>query len=133
MRQSIAMLLLAGVLSGCYTVASVSSPVLGPDVVAHVSLNNYGWKLFGCIPLVCGNAHEDSWCGSAFFRNDLDPEIAKRKLEKLACEADAVPTDVRFYDDDDVLFNVYYAPIPWIIVYREVSLSANLVRKGGAQ
>jgi len=132
-RRTIGMLLLGGALVGCYTAEVATSPVLGPEVVSHVSINNYGWRLFGCLPLVCGNANADSWSSIVFFRNDLDPQIAKAKLEKIARDAEATPTDVWFYDDDDVLFDAYYALIPWVITYKEVSLSANLVRKGGAK
>ena len=31
--------------------------------------------------------------------------------------------------DNDVLFDAWYAPVPWVLVYKETNLSANLVRR----
>ena len=96
-------------------------------------MSNYGWTLFGCVPLVCGNANADSWCPFTFFWNDLKPEQAKSRLDAVAAERNAVAKDVWYYGTNDVLFDAYYAPVPWVIVYKEVNISANLVKKGGAQ
>lgn len=128
------MLALALALSaGCFSVEVAESPVLGPDSAGHVMVSNYGWTLFGCIPVVCGNANAESWCPFTFFWNDLKPEFAKDKLDAVTAERGAVATDVWYYGTNDVLFDFYYAPIPWIIVYKEVNISANLVKKEAKQ
>ena len=31
--------------------------------------------------------------------------------------------------DNNVLFDAWYAPVPWILVYKETNLSANLVKR----
>lgn len=115
--------------AGCYSVNVAESPVLGRSSAGHVTVSNYGWTLFGCVPVVCGNANAESWCPFAFFCNDLKPELAKARLDAIAAERDAVATDVWYFGTNDVLFDFYYAPLPWIIVYKEVNLSANLVKK----
>ena len=115
--------------AGCYSVEIAESPVLGPLSAGHVTVSNYGWTLFGYVPVVCGNANADSWCPFTFFWNDLKPEQAKARLDAVAAERNATETDVWYYGTNDVLFDFYYSPIPWIIVYKEVNLSANLVKK----
>lgn len=117
-------------LSGCFCADVARSPVLGRDVEAHVIVTNYGWSLFGCIPIVCGNRNEDSWCPFAFFRDDVKLEYVHGRLEKLAKSTGCGLRDVTVLSDNDVLFDAYYSPVPWIVVYREVNVSANLVREG---
>lgn len=119
--------------AGCYSVEVVDSPVFGDASAGHVTVSNYGWTLFGCVPVVCGNANADSWCPFAFFCNDLRPEQAMSRLSSVAAERNAAETDVWYFGTNDVLFDLYYAPIPWVIVYKEVNLSANLVKKGGVR
>lgn len=128
MRMKIAITALA-LCAGCYSVEIAESPVLGAESAGHVTVSNYGWTLFGCVPLVCGNANAESWCPFTFFWNDLRPEQAKARLDAVAAERNAVETDVWYLGTNDVLFDAYYSPVPWIIVYKEVNLSANLVKK----
>ena len=132
MRVEVACVALA-LCTGCYTVEVVDSPVFGDASAGHVTVSNYGWTLFGCVPVVCGNANADGWCPFAFFRNDLKPEQAMARLDAAAAARNAVEKDVWYFGTNDVLFDFYYAPIPWVIVYKEVNLSANLVKKGGAR
>ena len=117
--------------AGCFSVEVAESPVLGPASAGHVVVSNYGWTLFGYVPIVCGSANAKSGCPFAFFRNDLKPEFAKAKLDAVTAERDAIATDVWYYGTNDVLFDFYYTPLPWVIVYKEVNLSANLVKKEG--
>lgn len=119
--------------SGCFSVDAARSPVLGERVVEHVTATNYGWMLFGCIPLVCGNADETSWCPLVFFRNDLKTSCAYNRLASRAAVLGCNMENVTAMGDDEVLFDAYYAPIPWVVVYKEVNVSASLVRKGGEQ
>ena len=123
-------IVMSALLAGCFTVEMASSPSLGEDSVAHVTIGNYGWMLFGCVPLLCGNANFDSWCPFVFFRDDIKPEFAYEKLMALAEEKGCRVEDINMLGDNAVLFDAYYAPVPWIIVYKETNLSANLVRRG---
>lgn len=118
-------------LTGCFSVDVVSSPILGEDIDSHVVVSNYGWALFGCIPLVCGNENADSWCPFTFFKNEIKPSLAYDKLVSLAEQRRCELTDVHFLSDNDVLFDAWYAPVPWVLVYKETNLSANLKRSTG--
>ena len=120
-----------GLLTGCFSVDVAESPVLGERSAGHVYVSNWGWTLFGCVPLVCGNANFDSWCPVTFFKDEIRPDIAYDKLASLAERKDANLEGVHFLGDNCVLFDAWYAPVPWILVYKETNLSANLVRKEG--
>jgi len=117
-------------LAGCFSVDVASSPVLGKDVAKHVTVENYGWYLFGCVPLACGNEKLDSWCPFSLFSNEVTPEIAYGKLKNVALKEKCQISDFHLVNDNDVLFNFFDFNIPWIIVTKEVSISANLVKKG---
>ena len=110
-----------------------SSPILGEDVAKHVLVENYGWYLFGCVPLACGNEKQDSWCPFSLFCNEVTPEIAYGKLKHVALKEKCEIRDFHMVNDNDVLFNFFDFNIPWIIVTKEVSISANLAKKGGVK
>ena len=122
-------------LAGCFSVEVASSPVLGEEVKQHVIVDCYGWYLFGSLPLICGNKNVDSWCPISLFRDDINPQVAYEKVKSLSeregCEID----NFHLVDDNEVMFEFYSipVPIPWIVVRKEISLSAYLVEKGGAQ
>ena len=120
-------------LCGCFSVKVASSPVLGEGVKSHVTVENYGWYLFGSIPLACGNEKLDSWCAFSLFRDEVRPEIAYGKLKDVATRKNCEIRDFRMINDNDVLFNFFDFNIPWIIVTKEVSISANLVKKGAVE
>ena len=120
-------------LAGCFSVEVASSPVLGEDVAKHVTVENYGWYLFGCIPLACGNEKLDSWCPFSLFCDEVRAPIAYAKLKDVARRENCEIVDFYMIDDNSVLFEAYYMTIPWIMVRKEVSISANLVKNGGAQ
>ena len=117
---------------GCYSVDVIESPVLGERSGGHAVVCNYGWTLFGCVPLVCGNENLGSWCPLTFFKDEIRPEIAHEKLIALAEERECDLANVNLMGDNDVLFDAWYAPVPWILVYKETNLSANLVRREGS-
>ena len=121
-------------LSGCFALEPAKAPpVLGEDAVEHVIVYNYGWNLFGCLPVVCGNDNEESWCPFTFFRDEVRLDLAQAKLFN---RAESLGCDVRDYavlKDRDVFFDFYYAPIPWVIQYKEVNCSATLVKRGGKE
>ena len=122
-------LALACLASGCYTVRTAQSPILGPDVDSHVYIRNKGWNILGCVPLLCGNANLDSWCPVAFFRDDTRLEIAKDKLVKLAMERNCDIKDATYIDDSRVLVTFFNIDIPWLLQTKTVEVSATLVKK----
>ena len=120
-------------LAGCFSVKVASSPVLGEDVKKHVTVDNYGWYLFGSLPLACGNEKLDSWCAFSLFCNEVTPEIVYGKLKNIATRENCEIRDFRLINDNDVLFNFFDFNIPWVIVTKEVRVSANLVKKGAVE
>lgn len=132
-KIAIAMVMFA-TFAGCFSVDVAKSPVLGEEVEAHVVVSNYGWNLFGCVPLVCGNENFESWCPFTFFRNEVRQEIAYAKLEEEANRRNCDLANLMTLGDDAVLFDIpvweyAYAPIPWVLQYHEVNYSAVLVRR----
>ena len=122
-------LALACLASGCYTVRTAQSPILGPDVEGHVYIRDKAWNILGCVPLVSGNADLDSWCPIAFFRDDATLEIAKDKLVKLAAKRDCDVRDTTYIDDSRVLVSFFGFDIPWILQSKTIEVSALLVKK----
>ncbi len=134
MRRLVGSLALALVCSGCFTLDCAESPLLAPDADAHVVVRNYGWNLFGFIPLVCGNADVESIWGSTFFKDEVTLEIAHGVLSRHAAAGGREIRDVVALDDRQALFvpfSISYIPIPWIVQYKEVNVSATLAPKGG--
>ena len=133
LKVAACMVAAAVALAGCFSVDVASSPVLGEDVSKHVTVENYGWYLFGRLPLACGNEKLDSWCAFSLFCDEVRPEIAYGKLVDIAKKERCEIQDFLLINDNDVLFEVFDINIPWVIVTKEVSLSANLVKKGGVE
>jgi len=108
-------------LVGCFSVETAS---VKPSNAEHVVMNNYGWKLFDWIPLVCGNASEDATMGCAFFRDDVTFEKIQSRFAKHAngrtieCPA-WTPLDYQ-------VITVFGIPIPYVITYKEYTLSGTL-------
>lgn len=128
----IAVIVLAAGLTGCFSVDIAASPVLGPQVEEHVVVCNYGWNLFGCLPLVCGNENRDSWCPFTFFKDEVSLDLAYAQVAARAKRTGCKVSDLVVNDDRCVMFDCFYVVVPWVIQYKEVNLSALLVRDGEA-
>ncbi len=137
MRRLVGSLALALVCSGCFTLDCAESPLLAPDADAYVVVRNYGWNLFGFIPLVCGNADIDSSWGSTFFKDEVTLEIAHGVLSQYVADSGREICDIVVMADREALLSVplFVVPIslPWVVQYKEVNVSATLVRKGGTR
>jgi hypothetical protein len=132
MRIFTIILLLSGAVtcgSGCFSIDAVHSD-LHNEKREHVVVRNYGWILFNCIPLVCGNATENSFMPWAFFRNDITMDKVQGRFANYASRRGKKAYDLKYTDYDTVLFNLpmlqYPLPIPYLICYRELQLSGNL-------
>ena len=113
-------------LTGCFT---VDSATFKKDGAEHVVMNNYGWKLFDWIPLVCGNASEDASFGIAFFRDDVTMEKVQTRFAKYA---DGRQIECPAYDvNDSVIMYILGLPIPYLFTYNEITLSGTM--KGTAK
>ena len=119
-------------LSGCFTVDVATSPILGDGIEKHVVAENYGWYLFGCLPLACGNKDLDSWCPFSLFCDEVRPELVYEKMTDVARRESCRLRDVTVYDDNNVLFDCYVT-IPWIVVTKDIFVSATLEKIGGGE
>ncbi len=111
-------------LAGCLSIDTAETKSGGGE---HVLARNYGWTLFNCIPIVCGNASADATMGCVMFRDDVTMERLQAKLAEYAAGREMVcPV---YHNADTVFITIFGIPIPYIICYNEVSMSATL--KGG--
>ncbi len=111
-------------MSGCF---SIDTAVIRHTNEEHLLVSNYGWSLFGVIPLVCGNASVDAFSPFAFFRNDVSMDKIQRRFMMYADEKGVYPHDLTYEYYDSVLFEIpgtsLPVPIPYILTYREIQLS----------
>ena len=137
MQKLVVAVALALACSGCFTLGSSTSALLAPDADEHVIVRNYGWFLFGSVPLVCGNADIDSFWGSTFFKDEVTLEIAHGVLSQYVADSGREICDIVVMADREALLSVplFVVPIslPWVVQYKEVNVSATLVRKGGTR
>ena len=137
MQKLVVAVALALACSGCFTLDSSTSALLAPDADEHVIVRNYGWFLFGSVPLVCGNADIDSFWGSTFFKDEVTLEIAHGVLSQYVADSGREICDIVVMADREALLSVplFVVPIslPWVVQYKEVNVSATLVREGGAR
>lgn len=116
-------------LSGCYSLSSSqwNDSVTGEE---HVLVSNYGWYLFGVVPLACGNAAKNPIMPWVFFRDDVTMNKIQRNFMLYAETKVCEPTDLFYYNRDSVLFSIPGSsvpiPIPYILTYREIQLSGVL-------
>ena len=96
--RKLALMALSGAalcLSGCLSIDTAATSYGGGE---HVLARNYGWTLFNCIPLFCGNASADATCGFVMFRDDVTMERVQAKLAEYAagreivCPVSTTPT-----------------------------------------
>ena len=122
---------LAGVasfLSGCFSLDTADVKMTNEE---HVLVRNYGWQLFNCIPLFCGNGDITGTCPFIMFRDDVTME---RVQDRFAAYADGREIKCPVYNNtDSVFFDFFGWPIPYILCYKEVSMSGTMEKRGGAR
>ena len=139
-------------LSGCFSIDR--GPLIRTNE-EHVLISNYGWYLFGLIPLACGNAAEDAPLPFVFFRNDVTMDKIQRRFmmyaedygRRVATENETTneygkpPTriservkvrDLAYTTSESVMFNIpgfnFPMPVPYLLTYQEIQLSGVLDR-----
>ena len=137
MRRLAFALALAGLATGCFTIDTATSPLLAPDADEHVIVRNYGWYLFGAVPLVCGNPDPNSSWAMTFFSDEVTLQVAHDALMRHAAKSGREVRDIEVLDDREALFSiplpVVSVSIPWVVQKKKANISATLVKTGGAQ
>ena len=135
--------LLAIMLGGCYSMdvgtnAALQNSELVEGVdkpIEHVLISNYGWYLFNCIPLVCGNATRGESFPWKFFTDQVNPILLHDRLMTYANSKDANVKNIVFSRDERVFFDVpgteIPCPLPFLVCYQEIQLSGVLVKPCG--
>lgn len=111
-------------LSGCFSIDRATLQTSGEE---HILVSNYGWSLFGQIPLCCGNANADGLTPWVFFRDDVTMDKIQHRLSETANKSGKRLTNLVYRNNDNILFSVPLTeidiPIPYLICYREIQLS----------
>ena len=130
MRFNFAMAICAVLgLAGCF---SLDTAVLDSRT-EHVVVRNYGWYLFNCIPLLCGNAAPDGGLPFVCFRDDVTQEKIQRRFMDYAAPKGVDASELNYFNDESVMLEIpamsLSIPVPYLICYREVQLSGVLKPK----
>ena len=127
-------------LGGCFSMEVASNEALrnschdtqADKPVEHVMVSNYGWYLFNCIPLVCGDTNPDATLPWIFFSDQVDPILLHDKLMKYTNSKGANMTDLVFNRYEEVFFDVPGSdipfPLPYLVCYREIQFSGVLTK-----
>lgn len=138
---SFAALALASSLCGCYCIDVATNAALrGSELtdgvnepLEHVLVSNYGWYLFNCIPLVCGNATPDASFPWKFFGDHVNPILLHDRMMEYADSKNADMKNLSLIRDEKVFFDIpgsdIPCPIPFLVCYQEVQLSSVLVKR----
>ena len=125
-------------LEGCYSLETASNAALRKsDIdrtdtpIEHVMVSNYGWYLFNCIPLVCGNASADALFPWKLFHDHVNPVILHERLMRYAKSKKASVKDLIATRDEKIFLEIpgigIPVPIPFLLCYQEVQISGILV------
>ncbi len=123
-------------LAGCYSMDVASNSALdkhgtkGSRHAEHVVVSNYGWYLFNCLPLACGNTNPKASFPWSFFSNQVSSSLLHDRMMEYAMERNAPVKELPFFRDEQVFFNVpgtqFPIPIPYVLCFREVQFSGIL-------
>ena len=138
---SIVAALCALILAGCYSMDVASNEALRKsgttdgvktDSIEHVLVSNYGWYLFNCIPVVCGNATPGESFPWKFFGDHVNPVLLHDRMMQYANSKNADIKNLLLSRDEKVFFDIpgsdIPCPIPFLVCYHEVQISAVLVK-----
>ena len=133
--------LCAVLLAGCYSMDVATNEALrrsgttdgvDTDAIEHVLVSNYGWYLFNCIPVVCGNATPEGSFPWRFFGDHVNPVLLHDRMMEYANSKNADIKNLLLSRDEKVFFDIpgsdIPCPIPFLVCYHEVQISAVLVK-----
>jgi len=134
MKKILPLLATLTTLAGCFSFDAATLPRTGDE---HLVVSNYGWYLFGAVPLVCGNPDPDSSWAMTFFSDEVTLQVAHDALMRHAAKSGREVRDIEVLDDREALFSiplpVVSVSIPWVVQKKKANVSATLVKTGGAQ
>lgn len=125
-------------LCGCYSMEIASNEAFrnsnatndSSAPIEHVLVSNYGWYLFNCIPLVCGNASHDASFPWKFFTKQVSPAVLHDRMMSYANSKKANVRNLVATHNEKVFFDIpgsdIPVPIPFLLCYQEIQLSAIL-------
>ena len=126
--------------AGCFSIDRSSSEafrgsrlnVTDGEPMEHVVVSNYGWFLFDCVPLVCGNATPGASFPCRMFSDQVKADILQCRLTDYAANKKADLVDLHYFHNSNVLFSIpglsLPIPIPYLLCYREIQFSGVLVK-----
>ncbi len=127
-------------LAGCFSIDRGTSAafrgsrlnVTDGEPVEHVLVANYGWYLFDCIPLVCGNAKPGASFPVRFFCDNVKADMMQDRLMSYAAMKEADIVDLHYFHNSNVLFSIpgldLPVPVPYVLCFREIQFSGVLVK-----
>ena len=127
-------------LAGCFSIDRGTSDafrnsrlnVTDGEPVEHVLVANYGWYLFDCVPIVCGNAKPGASFPFRFFGDNVKADMLQDRLVKYAADKRNDIVDLHYFHNSNVLFTIpglnIPVPVPYVLCYREIQFSGVLVK-----
>ena len=112
-------------LTGCFTVDTATIKSTGAE---HVVMNNYGWKLFDWIPLFSGNPADDVAQGYSLGCKFFSDTVTMEEMQaRFARYAEGRKIECPVYDmNDSVFISVFGIPIPYLVTYKELTISGTM-------
>jgi len=143
MKKTAKALVLSGLafLTGCFSMDIAQTDSLRESALSsnngkpleHVVVSNYGWYLFNCIPLACGNAAPDAFFPWRLFSNHVTSNILHDRMMAHAASINADVRDLTFFRDEKVIFDLpgtdFPIPIPYVLCFREIQFSGTLTQR----
>ena len=124
---STAVILAALSMAGCFSIERGLVRATGEE---HVLTSNYGWYLFNCIPIACGNTNTDPMLPWVIFRNDVTMEKIQSRFMAYVNGMKKNVKDLAYTSYDSVMLEIpgsnIPVPIPYLLTYRELQLSGVL-------
>lgn len=110
-------------LAGCCTIDRAALP----DGGDHVLARNYGWYLFGVLPVACGDASMQEGSKFKLFSDNVTPDHMQRCVVEDAARHGKTVTDLVCDFEDDIWLKIPFIyidiPLPYIITYHEIQIS----------
>ena len=129
-------------LAGCFSIDRGTSAAFrgsrlkasDGEPVEHILVANYGWYLFDCIPLVCGNARPGATFPIRFFADNVKADMLHDRLMNYASSKGLDVVDLHFFNNSSVMFSgpssymLISIPIPYLLCYHEIQFSGVLAK-----